>query len=207
MEAIFGSRQVANTVIDVLSKYLPREVEKIMADLKTSDAKPENFMRFLAMSLKKRVTTSKAQQIMLEIKHLLARMVKVEFPAELKFVKNSETIGKIKVTNLCDVPLRVKVKLTQATRKFTSIICLPTDKMPRNEVTREFIIAPGMAHTFNFLFKADVMGVQDLNELKRKGSIDFDVKVEIKSHIDGIKFSGKFKVVMYKSYGLMESGP
>lgn len=186
----FASYKVYEIVKDVLSKNMrEKDVNQVMKELISSEAKPDNYLKTLALILKRHVHATKASNIIMRIKERLKALIDVGIqPETIEISKNGKAVLKIYVQNKLEDMAKIKVGVQQVDRKYTALLYDPVKNFSYTKLIKSQIVSPGKMGVFKFIIKPDVYGIQDLYELNEKKEliITLGMQAEVDG-IDGIK--------------------
>ena len=189
---IFASYKVYDIVKDELNKTM-REVDanKVIKSVISTEAKPEDFLKKMALILRKHVHATKASKIIMNIKERLKGSInyKIE-PERIELSKKGKQLLKIYIENKTDATLKLKVGLQQVDRKYTALIFDPVKNFGYTKLVKSKIVDSGKMGVFKFLIKPDVYGIQDLYELRNKKELKITLGMQAEAEgIDGLKTS------------------
>jgi len=186
----FASYNVYEIVRDVLSKKMrEKDVNSVIRELINSEAKPDNYLKKLALVLKRHVHATKASNIIMEIKGKLKNLIDVTIqPEEIEISKNGKAMLKIYVQNKLETMIKIKVGVQQIDRKFTALLYDPVKNFSYTKLIKSQIVGPGKAGVFKFIIKPYVYGIQDLYELNNKKKLIVTLGTQAEADgIDGVK--------------------
>ncbi len=189
---LFASHKIYDTVKDVLSKNLrEKDVDLVIRELISSEAKPEDFLKKLALILRRHVHATKASNIIMRIKEKLKGLVDFGIqPERIMISKNGKEILKIYVQNKTETTLRFKVGIQQIDRKYTALLYDPVKSFGYTKLIKSQIINPGKMGVFKFVIKPDIFGIQDLYELNNKKELLITLGVQVEADgVDGLRTS------------------
>ena len=198
----FASYKIYEIVKEVLLNNM-REVDtnKVISELVGSGVGPEDFLKKMAIILKRHVHATKVSNIILSIKDKLKNLIKFEVePAKIIISKSGSQILKVYVENRTGTMLKFKVGIQQVDRTYTALIYDSVKSFGYTKLVKSSIIEPDKMGTFKFLIKPDIYGIQDLYDLRNKKKINITLGIQVLAEgVDGLKtFVKKIPVEIVK---------
>ena len=188
----FATYKIYEIVMDVLKKNLrEKDAKLVITDLVNQDAKPNDFLKKLALVLKKHTHPTKASNILMKIKERLKELLDVEIePREIILTKNGKAVLKVRVANRTEAMLKIRVGVEQIGRKYTAIIYDPAKSFGHTKVIKSQIVEAGKVGVFKFIIKPDIFGIQDIYELNKNKELSITLGIQAEADgIDGLKTS------------------
>lgn len=201
----FGSYKVYEIVKNVLSKNMrDKESELIIRDLINAEAKSTDFIKKMALLLKKYVAATKSSEIIMALKERLRGLIDVEIePKQIEMPKTGSKIVKIYVVNNTDTTVKLRAGLQQIDRKYTALIHDTVKNFGYTKIIKTQIVDAGKMATFKFLIKPDVFGIQDLHELTKNKELKITLGTQVEiDNIEGIQSDVKKIPVRITKVGL-----
>lgn len=192
----FASYKVYEIVKDVLIKNMrEKDANQVIKELISSEAKPDNYLKVLALILKRHVHATKASSIIMRIKERLKSLIDVGIdPEAIEISKNGKAVLKVYVQNKMESMLKIKVGVQQVDRKYTALLYDPVKTFSYTKLIKSQFVNGGKMGVFKFIIKPDVYGIQDLYELNEKKELHITLGVQAEADgVDGVK-TGVFKV-------------
>ncbi|MCD6576275.1 MAG: hypothetical protein J7K73_03895 [Nanoarchaeota archaeon] len=192
----FASYKVYEIVKDVLLKNMrEKDANQVIKELISSEAKPDNYLKVLALILKRHVHATKASSIIMRIKEKLKSLIDVGIdPEAIEISKNGKAILKVYVQNKMESMFKIKVGVQQVDRKYTALLYDPVKTFSYTKLIKSQFVNGGKMGVFRFIIKPDVYGIQDLYELNEKKELHITLGVQAEvDGVDGVK-TGVFKI-------------
>jgi len=187
----FGSPKVYEAVMQILKRnFREKEVEDIINELnKTENITPENYIKKLAFVLRKYAPSNKITNLLMDLKDKLSSFIyyKIE-PKVISMSKDGSQVLRIDISNELGGYFKYKVGIEQMDRKYTSLLYDPVRNFTYTKMIKSYIICPDGVHSFKFIIKPDVFGLQDVNDLNKNKQITINLGIQIKvDGVDGLK--------------------
>ena len=185
----FASYKIYEIVEEILKKNLSTaDVKAVLNELMHSEPTPADFIKKLANVLRKHAHSTKASSAILSIKDKMQDLIEVEYePRVLELTKNETITFKVKVANRTDAILKFRAGLKQLGRQYTAILYDTVKGYSYTKFIKSAIIPPGKMHTYRFVIKAEVFGIQDLYELKEKKKLTISLALQVDAEgVDGM---------------------
>ncbi len=186
----FASYKVYEIVKDVLSKNLrEKDVNQVMKELISSGAKPDDYLKKMAMILKRHVHATRASSMIMAIKERLKGLIEYSIePDSIEISKNGKAVLKVYVQNKTETMLKIKVGVQQVDRKYTALLYDPVKNFSYTKLIKSQFVGGNKMGTFKFMIKPDVYGIQDLYELNEKKELKITLGMQAEAEgINGLK--------------------
>ena len=186
----FASYKIYEIVKEELLRNMrEKDVNLVFKELLSSDAKPNNYLKKLALILRRHVHTTKASSIVMRIKEKLKGLTEVKIqPESIDLPKNGKTVLKIYVQNKLGTMAKIKVGIQQVDRKYTALLYDPVKNFCYTKLVKSQIVNAGKMGIFKFIIKPDIYGIQDLYELNEKKELHITLGTQAEAEgIDGVK--------------------
>jgi hypothetical protein len=186
----FASYKVYEIVKEELLRNMrEKDANLVLKELMSSDVKPDNYLKNLALILKRHVHSTKASSIIMKLKEKLKGLIDIGIqPEVIEIPKNGKAILKIYVQNKLETMAKIKVGIQQIDRKYTALLYDPVKNFCYTKLVKSQIVEGGKMGVFKFIIKPDIYGIQDLYELNEKKELYITLGVQAEADgIDGIK--------------------
>ena len=149
---VFTSYKIYEIVKGVLLNNM-REVDadRVISELIGSGAKPEDFLKKMAVVLKRHIHATRVSSVILSIKDKMKGLIKFGIePKKVVISKNGSQVLKVYVENRVGTILKFKVGVQQVDRTYTALIYNPVKSFGYTPLVKSNIIEPGKWGFLNF---------------------------------------------------------
>jgi len=186
----FASYKIYELVKNTMKGYMrEKEVEQVISGLMAAEAKPDNFIKKLAVVASKYLPLTRNNDMIIRIKEKISDLAKVGVePKKIVISKNGKETLRVSVENKTEATLKFRVGVQQLDRTYTALIHDAVTNFSKTKSIKAGIIEPNKVHVFKFIIKPDIYGIQDLYELKKNKKISMTLGMQVDAEgIEGLK--------------------